>query len=97
MNTLNTTIPASKARANFYNLLDDVANKLSRYTITKHGKAQVVLMHPEEVSSWEETIEILADPKLTKQILQSETERKTNKIYTEKDLLKKLNISPKTI
>lgn len=92
-----TTISASHARRNFYTLLEEVANKLKRFTITRRGEAQVVMMHPDEVASWEETMEVLADKKLVAQILKSEVERKKGKVVSEKKLLKELGISSRDL
>jgi len=92
-----TTISASKARNNFYTLLDDVASNLKRFTITRRGEAQVVLMHPDEVASWDETMDIIADKKLATQIFKSESERKMGKTVSEKNLFKELGISSKDL
>ena len=97
MRLTSTTIPASKARSNFYTLLDQVANKLKRFTITRRGEAQVVMMHPDEVASWEETMEILADKKLVAEILRSESEKKAGKVVSEEKLFKELGISAKDL
>lgn len=94
---MSATISASQARTNFYTLLDEVANKLKRITITRKGNAQAVLMHPDEVAAWEETMEVLSDKKLVNQILKSEKERKTNKTISEKELLKKLGLEFKKV
>lgn len=97
MTAIPSTISASKARSNFYSLLDAVANKLQRITITHRGEEKVVLMHPEEVASWEETMEIISDPKLVRQILASEQERKNNRAVNEEALLENLKISPQEL
>lgn len=97
MSPISTTLSASKARSNFYTLLEEVANKLKRFTITRRGEAQAVVMHPDEVASWEETMDILADKKLVAEILRSESERKAGKVISEKKLLKELGISPKDL
>ena len=96
MNIPNT-IPASKARSNFYALIEEVTNKLKRFTITRRGQAQVVMMHPDEVASWEETMDILSDKKLVTDILKSEAERKSGKAVSEAKLLKELGIVPKDL
>jgi len=54
-------------------------------------------MHPDEVASWEETMDILADKKLVTQIFKSEIEKKAGKVITEKKLLKELGISSKEL
>ena len=97
MSSIATTISVSKARSNFYSLLEEVATGLKRFVITRRGEAQVVLMHPDEVASWEETMDILADKKLITQILRSESERKAGKVISEKKILKELGISPEEL
>lgn len=97
MKALPTTIPASKARKNFYTLLDDVSNKLKRYTITRRGDANVVMMHPDEVASWEETMDILSDKKLLSDILKSLKEFKAGKTVSEDKLLKELGVTEKDL
>lgn len=87
------TISASKARTNFYKILDEVRNSLKSYTITLRGEAQAVIINPEEVEAWEETLEILSDNKLVTQILKSQEEIKNGKYLSEDNLLKKINIS----
>jgi len=92
-----STLSASKARGNFYTLIDEVSRKLRRFTITKRGEAQVVLMHPDEVASWEETMDILSDNKLVADILKSESERKAGKGVSEKKIYKELGITPEDL
>lgn len=97
MSSIPTTISASKARSNLYTILDEVASKLKRFTITRRGEARAVVIHPDEVASWEETMDILSDTKLVAKILASESERKAGKVVSEKKLLKELGISPNDI
>lgn len=94
---ISNTISASKARSNFYTLIEEVANKLKRFTITRRGQAQAVMMHPDEVASWEETMDILSDKKLVVDILKSEAERKSGRVIPEAKLLKELGLSPKDL
>ncbi|OFW45710.1 MAG: hypothetical protein A2163_03720 [Actinobacteria bacterium RBG_13_35_12] len=91
------TISASKARNNFYKILDEVKNGLKSYTITLRGEAQAVVINPEELESWEETLDILSDNKLIAQILKSQEEIKSGDYINEDDLIKKLNISKKEL
>ena len=94
---ISDTISASKARSNFYSIMEEVTRKLRRFTVTRRGEAQVVIMHPDEVASWEETMEILSDKNLAIDILKSEEERKSGKSISEAKLLKELEISPKSL
>ena len=87
------TISASKARNNLYKILDEVKNGLKSYTITLRGEAQAVVINPEELEAWEETLDILSDNKLIAQILKSQEEIKMGKYLNEDDIIKELNIS----
>ena len=91
------TISASKARENLYKILDEVKNSLKSYTITLRGEAQAVVINPEELEAWEETLDILSDNKLIAQILKSQEEIKMGKYLNEDDIIKELNISKKEL
>lgn len=97
MGSIPTTISASKARVNFYTILEEVASKLKRFTITRRGEAQAVVMHPDEVASWEETMDILSNESLLKEIAQAEKEIAQGKVISEKKLMKNLGISEKDL
>lgn len=91
------TISASKARNNLYKILDEVKNGLKSYTITLRGEAQAVVINPEELEAWEETLDILINNKLIAQILKSQKEIKKGKYLNEDDVIKELNISKKEL
>lgn len=52
-----------------------------------------MVIHPDEVASWEETMEILADSQLVKDIARAEKELASGKMISEKKLLQELGIS----
>ncbi|HEV2131224.1 MAG TPA: type II toxin-antitoxin system Phd/YefM family antitoxin [Longimicrobiaceae bacterium] len=56
-----STISVTDARSRLPELVDDVADHLSEYVITKHGKAHAVLLSVEEHEALLETLEILSD------------------------------------
>ncbi len=62
MNTLPSTLTASEARSNLYDMLDQVQNYLRRFVITHHGKPRAVILSLDEIESLEETADILAIP-----------------------------------
>jgi len=85
MNTIS--LSASDFRADLYNLLGKVKNNFSRLVITKHGKAQAVVMPIEEIEAWEETMEIMADKKLMKSIDVGLKAIEAGKIFSEDEVL----------
>lgn len=68
MNKLNDTLLANEARANFYQILDEVDSKLRQFTITLRGKTKAVIMNAEEYEGWLETLELMADRKTVKRL-----------------------------
>lgn len=92
MSHLPTIIPASQARSNFYNLIDEVSKTLKRFVITKHGRAKAVVLSPEEVESWEETIEILSDKKLMKSLKEGEEDIEKGRTHDWEEVKKELGL-----
>lgn len=92
MNTLSTTLPANIARSKFYQVLDEVGNNLRRFVITHRGKTKAVVMPIEDVEAWEETLEVLSDRKLMKDIKKSRADYKKGDFITLDGLTKKYNI-----
>lgn len=87
-----TTISATKARANLYDLIDEVSASGKRVGITKKGETKVVLMSVEELESWEETNEILSDKKLMKDLKEAEEDIKQGRFITFEQLKKDLKL-----
>lgn len=84
------TVSATTARANLYDLIDEVALLGKRVGITKKGETKAILMSAEEFDSWNETNEILADKKLMRIIRQSEKELAEGKGEDWEDVKKEL-------
>ena len=89
MNALSSTLPANQARANFYQILDEAANKFRQFTVTLRGKSKAVIMAAEEFEGWLETLEIMADKKLSASI---ERGLKSPKRYTQAEVDKILKL-----
>lgn len=87
-----TTISATNARANLYELIDQVSKSGKRVGITKKGETKVVLMSVDELESWEETNEILADKKLMRDLKQAEKDIEEGRFVTWEELKKELKI-----
>jgi len=92
MQTLPTTLTASEARINLYDMLGEVKTYLRRFIITHKGKPQAVVMPIEDVESWEETLEILSNKKLMSDIRQAESDRKAGRVYPLRLVIKELKL-----
>ena len=86
------TVSATTARANLYDIIDEVAASGKRVGITKKGETKAVLISVEELESWEETNEILADKKLMRDLRQAEKDIKEGRVHDWEDVKKELGI-----
>ncbi len=73
------TLPFSEARKDLSKIIDEVADAQEHVVITKRGKPKAVVMSHDEFESWQETIEILSDPKAMRAIERSRREFKAGK------------------
>ena len=74
INKIKTTITATDARKDFFKILQSIDRPNRKYTITLGGKAKAVILSADEYDSWLETIEILNNPKIMKEINEAEKE-----------------------
>ena len=61
-------MPLSEVKAKFSELVDQVAVRDEEIIITRNGRATAVLLSQDQFEGWRETIEILADKELMKEI-----------------------------
>lgn len=90
--SIPSMLTVSDARANLYDMMEEVRKYLKRFIITHRGKPQAVLMPIEDLESWEETLDILSNKKLMADIRQAEKERKAGKVYPLKQVLEEMGI-----
>ena len=62
------TLPLAEVKAKLSQLVTDVATTDEEVTITKNGQATAVLVSYEEFESWQETLAVLSDQELVKEI-----------------------------
>ena len=80
-------LPLSEVKARFSELVDQVAARDEEIVITRNGRATAVLLSQDQFEGWRETIEILADKDLLKEIRRGlRIPRKGLKQYTVADL-----------
>ena len=90
MNTLPATISATDARANLYDMIEEVGTNLKRFVIVHKGKPQAVLLSVEDLESWEETLDITSNKALMAQIRKSERDYKAGRVIPLRAVLKKM-------
>lgn len=82
------TLPLAEAKAKLSGLIDDVARRDERVTITKRGRPAAVLMSHDEAASLDATLEIMSDPGFYAEILRNRRalDRGKGRLYSLDDL-----------
>lgn len=76
MNTKNT-LSITEARKKIFKIADEVQKGSNYYTLTEKGKPKAVIMSADEFDSWQETMEIMNDPELMKDIKEAKKDIKS--------------------
>lgn len=87
-----TTVSATTARDNFYKLLEEVDTLGERVAITNKGETKAILMSPEEVASWESTLELASDIKAMRDIKKGLNDIKAGRVVSWEEVKKKAGI-----
>lgn len=82
------TLPLSDVKARLSELVDRVEREDDRIVVTKNGRPAAVLVSPDDLESLEETLAIVSDPELMRQIRESEADIAAGN-YIELDELKR--------
>ncbi|PIQ78352.1 hypothetical protein COV82_01145 [Candidatus Peregrinibacteria bacterium CG11_big_fil_rev_8_21_14_0_20_46_8] len=85
---MKKTLSATDVRKNFFQLIKTTERPGSTLTITVEGEAKIVMMPVEDFEGWQETLEIMSDKKLLKNI---QAALKSKKRYSEAEIKKELN------
>lgn len=88
---IKNTISSTEARQKFAEVIDHIDRGSARYTLTVNGKPKVVMMNAEEFESWQETIEIMSDPKLMAGVRQGENDIRQGRYVTLDELKSELD------
>ena len=86
------TISMADARANLREMLDQVKTTHERYTITRHGEPDAVLMAVDDLEALEETLEILSDPETVAAIRRGLDELNAGERYTLEEVREELGL-----
>ena len=86
MINLSETIPVSKAKAHFSELLNRIKEHHESFAITQRGKIEGVLISFDEYESLIETLEILSDRELMDSIERGLKEEKRGKLHSHREV-----------
>ena len=76
------TIPITEAKARIAELADRVAREHDHFTITRNGRADVILISMAEYESLQETLDIVSDKETLADLRQSREDFAAGDTYT---------------
>lgn len=88
----NTIMSLSEARKRIFEIAEKVQEPNAYFTLTEKGRRKVVVMSSDEFDSLMETMELLGDPKLMKEIQEAEKEYKKGEIYSWDEVKQQLRL-----
>jgi len=86
------TIPITEGRKKLFKIAEEVQKPDTYYVFTIGGKPRVVVMSREEFESIMETIEIMSDPKIVKDLDEAEKDYKKGNYISWEETKKELGI-----
>lgn len=84
------TIPITEAKSRIAELADRVAREHDHFTITRNGRADVMLISVAEYESMQETLDILGDQETVADLRQSREDFDAGNTYTAEQVLAEL-------
>ena len=89
---MRKTLPVTEVRKKLTELIDEVNDKFEQIEITKNGKPRAIIMSADEFDSWKETLEILSDKQLMKDIAQAEKDFREGRSISLEQLKEELKL-----
>ncbi len=83
-------IPITEGRKKLFKIAEEIQKPDTYYTFTIDGKPQVVLMSQDEFDSIMETMEILSDPEIMKDLKKADEDFKKGRYSSWEEVRKKL-------
>ena len=77
-----TTVPLAEARANLSRLVDEAVRTHQRVEVTRKGRRAAVILSADDYDSIMETLDILSDPELMREIRAAEAEAERGEVYS---------------
>ena len=79
-------MPLSEAKAHLSEVVNRVAGQHERVTVTVHGEASAVILSPDDLERLEETIAVLADGEMMRQLMQAESDLAAGRVMNLEEL-----------
>jgi len=78
-----TTFPVAEARAHFSEIVETAVTTHERVEVTRNGRRAAVILSADDFDTLQETLDILADAELVRQIAESQRQLVAGESYDE--------------
>lgn len=85
-----TTVPLAEARANLSRMVDEAVRTHERVEITRNGRREAVVLSAEDYDILIETLDVLSDEDLVRDIRTSVDESRRGDVLTTTDVLESM-------
>lgn len=85
-----TTLPLAEVRANLSKLVDEAVRTHQRIEVTRQGRRAAVILSADDYDSIMETLDILSDPALMKELRQGQADIARGDFHTLDDVTKEM-------
>ncbi|ADT98177.1 type II toxin-antitoxin system Phd/YefM family antitoxin [Mycolicibacterium gilvum] len=85
-----TTLPLAEVRANLSKLVDEAVRTHQRIEVTRQGRRAAVILSAEDYDSIMETLDILSDRELMKELRQGQEDVARGNFHTLDDVAKEM-------
>lgn len=83
-----TTLPLAEVRANLSKLVDEAVRTHQRVEVTRQGRRAAVILSADDYDSIMETLDILSDPDLMRELRQGQADVAGGHFHTLEDVTK---------
>ncbi len=94
---MTQTLPITKAREELPTLVNNANKRLDEYVITVNGSPAAILMSIDEYESLKETLAIMSDSKLMKDITEAEEDIAAGRVHDLEDVKKELGFGNRDV
>lgn len=89
---MTTAVPLTEARNRFSQLVEEASQLFARFTITRKGKPEAVLISKEEYDALIDTLEILANKETMRSLRRAKEDIKKGRVRPLEDVVKELKL-----
>ncbi len=68
MLVMSETLPLAQVKSKFSEMVDRVEHTQDRIVVTRNGRPAAVMISPDELTSLEDTLELLSDPEAMREL-----------------------------